>query len=47
VRQVEEDVEVDEPVAEKPAKVTREAPPPPVVPALAKGAKAKKKKKED
>jgi cytoskeletal protein CcmA (bactofilin family) len=47
VRQLEEEVEVDEPVAEKPAKASREAPPPPVVPALAKGAKAKKKKKED
>jgi cytoskeletal protein CcmA (bactofilin family) len=47
VRQAEEEVEVDEPVAEKPAKAGREAPPPPVVPALAKGAKAKKKKKED
>lgn len=44
-RQVEE--EAEEPVAEKPAKAGREAPPPPVVPALAKGAKAKKKKKED
>jgi cytoskeletal protein CcmA (bactofilin family) len=46
-RPVEDEVEIDEPVAEKPLKAAREAPPPPVVPTLAKGAKAKKKKKED
>jgi cytoskeletal protein CcmA (bactofilin family) len=42
---------VDEGDSEAPAakepKAAREAPPPPVVPALAKGAKAKKKKRED
>jgi cytoskeletal protein CcmA (bactofilin family) len=36
-----------EPPPPKEAKPGREAPPPPVVPALAKGAKAKKKKRED
>ncbi|HEX6767674.1 MAG TPA: hypothetical protein VF103_19375, partial [Polyangiaceae bacterium] len=36
---------VDAP-AEKPPRAARDAPPPPVVPSLAKGARAKKKKKE-
>jgi cytoskeletal protein CcmA (bactofilin family) len=36
-----------EPPAAKEPKAAREAPPPPVVPALVKGAKAKKKKRED
>jgi len=40
-----EEVGDSEPPSEP--KAAREAPPPPVVPALAKGAKAKKKKKED
>jgi cytoskeletal protein CcmA (bactofilin family) len=35
------------PAPAKEAKPAREAPPPPVVPALAKGAKAKKKKREE
>jgi len=42
---------VEEPESEPPPaaneKAAREAPPPPVVPALAKGSKAKKKKRED
>ena len=43
-----ETAEGSAPSAEKPReKITRDAPPPPVVPALAKGAKAKKKKKGD
>jgi cytoskeletal protein CcmA (bactofilin family) len=45
-REVREEVE-SEPPPPKEAKAAREAPPPPVVPALAKGAKAKKKKRED
>ncbi|HEV8548630.1 MAG TPA: polymer-forming cytoskeletal protein [Polyangiaceae bacterium] len=36
-----------EPASAKEPKAAREAPPPPVVPALAKGAKAKKKTRED
>jgi len=39
--------EADSEAPPKEPKAAREAPPPPVVPALAKGAKAKKKKRED
>ncbi|HTQ04653.1 MAG TPA: polymer-forming cytoskeletal protein [Polyangiaceae bacterium] len=42
-----EESESDAPPPMKEPKAAREAPPPPVVPALAKGAKAKKKKRED
>jgi len=45
-RQEREEATDSEPPAPEP-KAAREAPPPPVVPALAKGAKAKKKKRED
>jgi cytoskeletal protein CcmA (bactofilin family) len=47
--EVREEVESEPPAPPpaKEAKAAREAPPPPVVPALAKGAKAKKKKRED
>jgi cytoskeletal protein CcmA (bactofilin family) len=43
----EEVAESEPPAAPAKEKAAREAPPPPVVPALAKGAKAKKKKRED
>jgi len=46
VAEPREEVSDSEPPAKEP-KAAREAPPPPVVPALAKGAKAKKKKRED
>ena len=42
-----EESESEAPPPPKEPKAAREAPPPPVVPALAKGAKAKKKKRED
>jgi cytoskeletal protein CcmA (bactofilin family) len=42
-----EEPESEAPPPQKEPKAAREAPPPPVVPALSKGAKAKKKKRED
>jgi cytoskeletal protein CcmA (bactofilin family) len=46
-REVRDELESEPPPAKEPKLAAREAPPPPVVPALAKGAKAKKKKRED